>query len=61
MRAGTVAGLVVAGLVLLVCGINLVLAALGGGSVWELLFWGFGVLLGGYGLLVFLQRRRLER
>lgn len=51
----------VAGLVLLVCGINLVLAALGGGSVWELLFWGFGVLLGGYGLLVFLQRRRLER
>lgn len=58
MRAGTLAGLVMASLVGLVCAVNLVLTIVASGSAWELIFWGFGTLLGIFGAVVFVQRWR---
>lgn len=58
MSGGTLAGLAAAGLVTLVCVANLVLALTFGGSVWEALFWGVGIVVGGFGLLVFALRAR---
>ena len=60
MRPGTVAGLAAAALVGLVCLANLVLALRGGGSVWESIFWGFGTLIGAFGIVVFYVRHRTQ-
>lgn len=58
MSAGTIAGFVVAGLTLFVSVANLVFAALGHGTVWEVVFWTFGALVGLFGMLVFYRRHR---